>query len=1766
MLNSGKNKMNKEKNTGWARKLFTGLMIIFSLALAVTAIASAISLPPIVSIGASPNPTQTTSTIVAVASSPTGAGISWVKIYENNVMVKSCSTSTCPYTAVHSEPGIRSYYAEASDRKGQVSRSNTINVDFRDAPPVLYPIGNFTVEVGELLQFTIRGYDIEENGNLIFSAVPVPNGAVFDAQTRTFSWVPGASDLGANVINFSVRDSYASDFELVTITVIDLDAPQYYNLTVDPEPTIYSRNGNYTFNATWIDNVAVDRVWFEFNGMRYDNVVKDGDIYSITFNDLRAADYDYQWFANDTSGNLNQTDVITHRIWRAPTNTSVVAIPDSPIIYGTPSNFSCWNSGELDTILYINGIDANSEKGLNIVRSAGNYTLRCDSIENENYTASSDEVNYTINKAVPVLNSSVTSPINYTTASDYVANESNSGDDDLIYVLTRNDIVIDSGSNVFDNSVLGAGIYVYNYSTAGGENYTSAEIIDTLVVERADPRFTGSPVLNITFFPSNNVSWGTPTITTGIGCPTQLTCDLFRNDNLVLNPDASDLAAGTYVYVYNTTGNENYTEASVSASLTINKIAPDLHLYIDGVEDDKNVTYNATTNASAISSTSDVELYRNGVLVVNPEVAILGAGTYNYTAYALEGENYTSANISRIVIVNKSTSECFIESNSPQTYPNPVNVSTWCTNPEAQLQLLRNGTDVTAQNGQNVVVDAGIWTYEVNVSETENYTAAGNSTVVIVNKGTPLMGYSLNGGMSNITITYNQTVNVTINSDAGTARMYRNGVDVTNENGQDVVLGVGTYIYAFNVTGDNNYNDVASQFLRVDVVKGTAQVSLIFDKVSPQNYGNTIMATCSVITGESLPVLYRNGVDVTSDENGEYILLGAGTWNYNCTIADSENYSYAENVSSFVINPIAMPLHLYIDGVEANKTVAYGSSTSAEGTKDSAEGSLNLYRNSVLVANPETAVLGAGIYNYTLDFTATQNYSAVSKTFFLNVTRADPTNSSNPSGVSLNLSILPSDNVTYGTITNVTGSGCPGQLTCTLYRNGAVVANPDINQFAAGTYNYSYQTPGNENYTSGSVYGNLTVNKAIPVMDYFLNGQKGNLTFNNVEPVQINASAYTNGGTVNIFRNGADVTAENGQNVSLGLGNYTYEFNVTGNENYSDVASKFMRVDITDTITPLIWFENTTAETGWQNYNSIAVNVSASDLHIDSLVVRLYNDTDLMNETNCGAVSNCFVDFTGLTDGLYFFDAEVNDTSGNSNSTETRTVLIDTIVPEVVGLSVSPDPIYNGQTVAINFNVTDLNLYGVAAEITLPDSSTEYIVWTSPLGEIYDALYWGTEQNGTYTIRIIAQDYAGNVNDSETASFTVLYAPKTINNSWVYGNYYPANYTWDVKNTNVTNTTVVDSTVSGLIANITDSIIWNSTLIDVSVIDHCQVYNSIIVGGTCDHVYIDPSNIQNSTTTGSVVLNSRIWNSNATYSHVENSSLDNVSITNAVLMNTTLGDSLNINFSDGTIVDDVVYNGTFIYNGVAVNLSDPAIGSKNLVYLVDYAPHADLAITPISPPLYEGDSLRFDASGSSDPNIVNGTNIALTFNDSLNYTFYLGAVTITGNESVVYHQFSPGQYNVYVVVTDALGRTSMSAQNTLYIGQRPSGGGGGGGGYTRCTSNWTCTNWSACSNGKSTRVCTRIDPTCYTQDPKPSEEKLCNSGVNSGRVINESYGEGQYNGTNDSKITGGVIGALGSSKMKLALIFILAVLIAGGILWLARTKKSGSRTKRSRKN
>lgn len=273
----------------------------------------------------------------------------------------------------------------------------------------------------------------------------------------------------------------------------------------------------------------------------------------------------------------------------------------------------------------------------------------------------------------------------------------------------------------------------------------------------------------------------------------------------------SDLVAGTYVwreYANDTAGNENVTD---QWTYIVNKETTILTLT---ASPSWSVINGTQTNVSCYANNNEVNssLWRNNTFIsssiggVISDVQTLALGDHSYVCNTTGSQNYTAASESNILTVTlKNPSYCYLSFDpaSGQTWPVSVNASCYCTNPEASAQLWRNGTNITDENNQYIVLAVGDYLYVCNVSETVDYASATNSSVYTIIKASSVVNLTLNGNDNDISIESGDYVNITgylIIPSSGYIKLYRNGSLINS--GYNYLTNYSQYIipYNYNIT------------------------------------------------------------------------------------------------------------------------------------------------------------------------------------------------------------------------------------------------------------------------------------------------------------------------------------------------------------------------------------------------------------------------------------------------------------------------------------------------------------------------------------------------------------------------------------------------------------------------------------------------------------------------------------------------------------------------------------------------------------------------------------------------------------------------------------------------------------------------------------------------------------------------------------------------------------------------------------------------------
>lgn len=232
--------------------------------------------------------------------------------------------------------------------------------------------------------------------------------------------------------------------------------------------------------------------------------------------------------------------------------------------------------------------------------------------------------------------------------------------------------------------------------------------------------------------------------------------------------------------------------------------------------------------------------------------------------------------------------------------------------------------------------------------------------------------------------------------------------------------------------------------------------------------------------------------------------------------------------------------------------------------------------------------------------------------------------------------------------------------------------------------------------------------------------------------------------------NGAtNVTIASCANVTgLNSGQGSSTWRVYANDSSGNVNTS--RVSFTvDSVAPTIDYVSPTETSGsYVARTSVAVNVSASDSNLANITVRLYSSSMTLLYTNASASSPFFVNYTGLSQGTYYFNASATDSTNNINSTATRSVIIDTTVPLISFASgtAANNSVVSSNSIIANVSLTETNFANVT--FTLYNSSS--LVNSTTFTGSQRAINWTSLPQGTYRYNVSTRDQANNGNATET--------------------------------------------------------------------------------------------------------------------------------------------------------------------------------------------------------------------------------------------------------------------------------------------------------------------------------------------------------------------------------------------------------------------------------
>ncbi|MBU5557690.1 MAG: hypothetical protein KQA33_01285, partial [Candidatus Aenigmarchaeota archaeon] len=536
---------------------------------------------------------------------------------------------------------------------------------------------------------------------------------------------------------------------------------------------------------------------------------------------------------------------------------------------------------------------------------------------------------------------------------------------------------------------------------------------------------------------------------------------------------------------------------------------------------------------------------------------------------------------------------------------------------------------------------------------------------------------------------------------------------------------------------ENNWNSTPTWNYVIN--KAPSTVSLTLSPPSPIVYGTPTTATCTDTNPEADAKLWRDGIDVTTTENGTAVVLPAGTREYACIVAETQNYTSASQMSSYDVGTRPNPVHIWINGkLDQDDTITYGTQSNVTGIATA--GTADLWMDEAPVTNPHIATLAAGTYTYKVNTTGDLNYMA-------NVTGITRSLTVERVSSVIDLSVSPVTS-TYGTLVTATCSQLAGDngSTLTLLLDSNVVNTSTSGTVShsvvasGGTHNYECYYAQTQNYTASTKSVSFTVNKAPVDVRLWLNGNEGNVTQNYGSNTNATATIDVSGLTFYLERNGSIIASGTDRlerTSSLNVGTYNYTAYFPGNENYT-ADSQTWFVTINPGIVNIDMYLN-----GIQNGNATQIYGTASNVTATitpNILFYLYR-----NGIQVDTGTSVLEDIETLAAGTYNYTAYFPGDTNYPAVSKTYFLRIEKATPVSAGNLIPASPITYGTPTTFQCNIGNTDS-GVTYKLWYHDNSGgPWMELLNNTPEVYPAGEWLHYCNSTESENFTAAEFFTNV-------------------------------------------------------------------------------------------------------------------------------------------------------------------------------------------------------------------------------------------------------------------------------------------------------------------------------------------------------------------------------------------------------------------------------------
>ena len=443
---------------------------------------------------------------------------------------------------------------------------------------------------------------------------------------------------------------------------------------------------------------------------------------------------------------------------------------------------------------------------------------------------------------------------------------------------------------------LAAGNYTLTVTTIADGDHNSVTATSKITVNKVASTLTvGNIIFDYGSEGSGDVSF------TGAS---EVIANVINQPSAVVNVNGkkitvSGLDAGTYTLNVTTDPDENHTDVSKNATITVNKI--NSTLTVDNVELDYGDSINVTVTADgATGITAKIDNVNVTVNAYTIPISGLGAGNYTLTVTTIADNNHNPVTKTADITVNKLSTVINLANEtldlkvsnigtiSANLTPADAGNLTYVSNNESVIMISNEGFFAAMNKGAAIIT--------VSFAGNENYTAAENKTITVT---VTLNDARVSVENSTLDLKVDDTFDLNAASVPDYLKIQYNSSDeaVARVSDYGIVTAVGEGTATITLTvGDNLTFTINSTQVTVNVKKIDTTINVDENSLDLKVGDNsTISATLTPADVGNVTFTSSDNNVVTVDDKGNVKAVAEGKANITVSFAGDDKYAAAEN-------------------------------------------------------------------------------------------------------------------------------------------------------------------------------------------------------------------------------------------------------------------------------------------------------------------------------------------------------------------------------------------------------------------------------------------------------------------------------------------------------------------------------------------------------------------------------------------------------------------------------------------------------------------------------------------------------------------------------------------------------------------------------------------------------------------------------------------------------------------------------------------------------